>query len=146
ERFRERLSEYPHLFVPAPVRRPSTCKVLTMEPVHGEKVTSATGLPRTDPDLRTPASDVMPADPDQVFVNGDIHADPHPGNVLLCRDGRLALIDLGMDAQVAPRMRERLLKLLFAAVDARGEDVARELVAIGTRLEQFDDAPFARGP
>ena len=63
------------------------------------------------------------------------------------RSGRplsLALIDLGMVAQVPPRMRERLLKLLFAAVDARGEDVARELVAIGTRLEQFDDAAFSR--
>ncbi|RRN80571.1 AarF/ABC1/UbiB kinase family protein [Pseudoxanthomonas sp. SGD-10] len=144
ERFRERLSEYPHLFVPAPVWGLSTCKVLTMELVHGEKVTSVTGLQRTELDLRTPASELMRAYLDQVFVNGDIHADPHPGNVLLCRDGRLALIDLGMVAQVAPRMRERLLKLLFAAVDARGEDVARELVAIGTRLEQFDDAAFSR--
>ena len=144
ERFRERLSEYPHLFVPAPVWGLSTCRVLTMELVHGEKVTSVTGLQRTEMDLRTPASELMRAYLDQVFVNGDIHADPHPGNVLLCRDGSLALIDLGMVAQVAPRMRERLLKLLFAAVDARGEDVARELVAIGTRLEQFDDAAFAR--
>ncbi|WP_028916257.1 MULTISPECIES: ABC1 kinase family protein [Pseudoxanthomonas] len=144
ERFREHLSEYPHLYVPAPVWGLSTCKVLTMELVHGEKVTSVTGLQRTELDLRTPASELMRAYLDQVFVNGDIHADPHPGNVLLCRDGRLALIDLGMVAQVAPRMRERLLKLLFAAVDARGEDVARELVAIGTRLEQFDDAAFVR--
>ena len=144
ERFRESLSEYQHLLVPAPIWGLSTSRVLTMELVHGEKVTSVTGLQRTEMDLRTPASELMRAYLDQVFVNGDIHADPHPGNVLLCRDGSLALIDLGMVAQVAPRMRERLLKLLFAAVDARGEDVARELVAIGTRLEQFDDAAFAR--
>lgn len=144
ERFRESLSEYQHLLVPAPIWGLSTSRVLTMELVHGEKVTSVTGLQRTEMDLCTPASELMRAYLDQVFVNGDIHADPHPGNVLLCRDGRLALIDLGMVAQVAPRMRERLLKLLFAAVDARGEDVARELVAIGTRLEQFDDAAFAR--
>lgn len=144
ERFRERLSAYPQLVVPAPVWGLSTSRVLTMELVHGSKVTTISGLRRTEADLATPAGELMRAYLDQVFVHGDIHADPHPGNVLLCDDGRLALIDLGMVAQVPPRMRERLLKLLFAAVDARGEDVARELVAIGTRLEQFDDAAFNR--
>src|SRR5690606_11575687 len=144
ERFRERLAPYPHLYVPAPVWGLSTCKVLTMELVHGEKVTAVSGLQRTEMDLATPAAALMRAYLDQVFANGDIHADPHPGNVLLCRDGRLALIDLGMVAQVAPRRRERLLELLCAAGDAGGEDVARELVAIGTRLEQFDDMAFSR--
>src|SRR3546814_1910741 len=48
---------------------------------------------------------------DQVFVHGEIHADPHPGNLLLTNDGRLALFDLGMIAHVPPRQRERLLKL-----------------------------------
>ena len=33
---------------------------------------------------------------DQVFVHGLIHADPHPGNVLLTSDCRLALLDLGV--------------------------------------------------
>lgn len=144
ERFRERLSDYPTLYVPAPVWGLCTSRVLTMELVHGSKVTTVSGLRRTELDLATPAGELMRAYLDQVFVHGDIHADPHPGNVLLCRDGRLALIDLGMVAQVPPRMRERLLKLLFAAVDARGEDVARELVAIGTRLEQFDDIAYNR--
>lgn len=144
ERFRERLAGYRHLHVPAPIWGLCTSRVLVMELVHGSKVTTISGLQRTELDLIAPAADLMRAYLDQVFVHGDIHADPHPGNVLLCKDGRLALIDLGMVAQVPPRMRERLLKLLFAAVDARGEDVARELVTIGTRLEQFDDAAFNR--
>ncbi|WP_082113022.1 ABC1 kinase family protein [Pseudoxanthomonas suwonensis] len=144
DRFREHLAAYPNLYVPAPLWGLCTSRVLTMELVHGVKVTTISGLRRTELDLATPAAELMHAYLDQVFVNGDIHADPHPGNVLLCEDGRLALIDLGMVAQVPPRMRERLLKLLFAAVDARGEDVARELVAIGTRLEQFDDVAFNR--
>ncbi|MBO9717834.1 MAG: AarF/ABC1/UbiB kinase family protein [Pseudoxanthomonas sp.] len=144
ERFREHLAAYPLLYVPAPAWGLCTSRVLTMELVHGSKVTTVSGLRRTELDLATPAAELMRAYLDQVFVHGDIHADPHPGNVLLCRDGRLALIDLGMVTQVPPRMREHLLKLLFAAVDARGEDVARELVAIGTRLEQFDDVAFNR--
>jgi len=145
ERFRARMQgDYPLLQVPAPVWGLSTHRVLTMELVRGSKVTTVTGLRRTELDLATPAAQLMRAYLDQVFVHGDIHADPHPGNVLLCDDGRLALVDLGMVAQVPPRMRERLLKLLFAAVDARGEDVGRELMGIGRRLEQFDDMAFLR--
>jgi ubiquinone biosynthesis protein len=144
ERFRERLTGYRELLVPEPVWGLTTRQVLTMELVNGCKVTTVSGLRRTELDLATPARELMCAYLDQVFVHGDIHADPHPGNVLLCDDGRLALIDLGMVVQVPPRMRERLLKLLFAAVDARGEDVARELMAIGRRLEQFDDTAFMR--
>ena len=144
DRFRERLAPYTHLYVPAPVWGLSTSRVLTMELVHGEKVTSVSGLRRTEMDLATPAAELMRAYLDQVFANGDIHADPHPGNVLLCDHGRRALSDLGRGAQGAPRRRERRRKWRSAAAAARGEDVARELVAIGTRLEQFDDMAFAR--
>lgn len=49
-------------------------------------------------------------------MHGLIHADPHPGNVLLTTDGRLTLLDLGMVAHVPPRMRDQLLKLRLAIV------------------------------
>ena len=32
----------------------------------------------------------------QILVDGFFHADPHPGNVFLTDDGRIALLDLGM--------------------------------------------------
>ena len=86
---------------------------------------------------------------------GDVAFDPangnlwvsdytNPGNLLLTTDGRLALLDLGMVVHVPPRRRDQLLKLLFAAVDGRGEDVAQEVVAMGTRLEDFDEDRFVR--
>ena len=42
----------------------------------------------------------------QILVDGFFHADPHPGNVFLTDDGRLALLDLGMVAQIGPSMQE----------------------------------------
>jgi predicted unusual protein kinase regulating ubiquinone biosynthesis (AarF/ABC1/UbiB family) len=45
---------------------------------------------------------------------------------------------------VPPKQRERLLKLLFAAVDGRGEEVASEAISMGTRLEDFDEESFMR--
>ena len=144
ERFGEHFREYPELYVPAPVWDLTRLRVLTMELVAGTKVTALSGLRRTEQKMDDMASALMRGYLDQVFVHGEIHADPHPGNLLVTDDGRLALFDLGMVAHVPPRQRERLLKLLFAAVDGRGEEVANEAIAMGTRLEDFDEERFLR--
>jgi len=143
-RFGDHFEGYPELWVPAPVWDLTCARVLTMELVTGTKVTELGGLRRTEQKLDTLASALMRGYLDQVFVHGEIHADPHPGNLLVTHDGRLALFDLGMVAHVPPKQRERLLKLLFAAVDGRGEEVANEAIALGTRLEDFDEERFMR--
>ncbi|KLJ02035.1 AarF/UbiB family protein [Luteimonas sp. FCS-9] len=144
DRFDAHFAAYPSLFVPKPIWDLTRPRLLTMELVEGTKVTSISGLQRTERDMGPLATALLHGYLDQVFVHGEIHADPHPGNLLYTRDGRLALLDLGMVAHVPPRTRERLLKLLFAAVDGRGEQVAAEGIAMGTRLEDFDEERYYR--
>ena len=144
ERFSSHFEDYPELFVPHPVWDLTRKRVLTMTLIKGVKVTDITGLRRTEQDMSPLASAVMRGYLDQVFVHGEIHADPHPGNLLVTTDERIALLDLGMVAHVPPRQRERLLKLLFAAVDGRGEEVAKEAIGLGTRLEDFDETRYTR--
>ena len=144
DRFGQHLADYPQLYVPSPLWDLCADKVLTMDLVEGTKVTEVSGLRRTEEPMDDLARALMRGYLDQVFVHGEIHADPHPGNLLVTHDGRLALFDLGMIAHVPPRMRERLLKLLFAAVDGRGEAVANESIAMGTRLEHFDAGRYQR--
>ena len=144
ERFRTRLAEYPELLVPAPLRDLSTGRVLTMELVRGTKVTALGGLRRTEHDYEVLGAALMRGYLDQVFVHGEIHADPHPGNMLVTDDHRLAIFDLGMVAHVPPRQREHLLKLLFSAVDGRGEDAAAETIAMSVQLEDFDEVRYVR--
>lgn len=143
-RFAEHLGGYPELLVPAPLRDLSTGRVLTMELVTGTKVTSISGLRRAEEPLGRLAEALMRGYLDQAFVHGEIHADPHPGNLLLTPEGRLAIFDLGMVAHIPPRQRDHLLKLLFAAVDGRGEDVANEGIAMGTRLGDFNEERYMR--
>ncbi|HEU0306067.1 MAG TPA: AarF/UbiB family protein [Lysobacter sp.] len=143
-RFRAHFHEYPEIFVPAPLWDFSTRRVLTMELVTGHKVTEVGGVFRTEHDLRVLAQALLQGYLDQVLVHGDIHADPHPGNLLVMEDGRLALFDLGMIVHVPPRQRERLFRLLFASVDGRGEEAAREAIAMGTRLEDFEEERYMR--
>ena len=144
ERFGEHLAKYPMLVVPQPLRDLSSARVLTMELVTGSKVTEPLGLRRTEHSMRPLVVDLLRGYLDQMFVHGEMHADPHPGNLLITPDHRLAIFDLGMVAHIPPKMRGRLLKLVFSAVDGRGEAVADELIALGVRLHDFDEGRFVR--
>src|SRR6185312_17381703 len=81
---------------------------------------------------------------DQILVDGFFHADPHPGNLQVTSDGRLAILDLGMAARVDPAMREILLKLLLAISEGRGQEVAQLTVKIGTQLADYDEVRYRR--
>lgn len=142
--FHERLADYERIDVPRPVWDYTRRRVLVMDYVEGIPVTAIPDVLRTEVDLAPLASDLGKAYLDQVFVHGLIHADPHPGNVKLTPDHRLALLDLGMVGYVPPRLRDQLLKLVVATIDGRGEQAAETFVHMGTRLEDFDEAKFSR--
>src|SRR5471030_3212752 len=80
----------------------------------------------------------------QVLVDGLFHADPHPGNVLLTDDGRIALLDLGMVGTTTPSMQARLLKVLIAIGDGNAENAAEVIIDISEKGEEFDPAPFRK--
>ena len=143
-RFGRHLAPYPELWVPQPVPDLCSKRVLTMELVHGVRVDAVPQVRRTEHDLHPLAAALVRGYVDQIFVHGEIHADPHPGNLRVTADNRLAIFDLGMVAHVPPRLRERLLKVLFAAIDGRGEEVADEIIAISTRLEDYEEERYLR--
>lgn len=144
ERFSQHFADYPQLFVPVPLRDFCSRRVLTMSLVKGVQVQDIPDVRRIEQDMTDLAEALVRGYLDQVFIHGDIHADPHPGNLLLADDGRLAILDLGMVTHVAPRRRGELLQLLLAAVDGRGEDVAEAGIAMGTSLPGFDAPGYRR--
>jgi predicted unusual protein kinase regulating ubiquinone biosynthesis (AarF/ABC1/UbiB family) len=141
---RHNLAEYERLVIPEPVDDYTTSRVLTMDHVRGTKVTELSPLARLELDGRLLAEDLCRAYLDQILVDGFFHADPHPGNVLVTDDRRLALVDLGMVSRIDPQMQEQLLKLVLAVVDGRGQEAARIALQIGTRLEDFDEERYFR--
>ncbi|HEX2699058.1 MAG TPA: AarF/UbiB family protein [Acidimicrobiales bacterium] len=136
------LRPYDRLVVPDPIADYTTQTVLTMQYVPGRKVTDLGPLARLELDGSILAEQLFHAYLDQILVEGFFHADPHPGNVLLTPDSRLALVDVGMVARVPRSMRELLVKLLLALSDGNGRGVAEAAVAMGRPLEGFDHDGF----
>src|SRR6516165_10395435 len=101
--------------VPAVYQQWSTGRVLVLEYLdgvavaHAEPVLAASGA-----DRHGLARGLLAAILGQVMDQGTFHADPHPGNVLLLRDGQLALIDFGSVGRLDPLQQAALRRLLLA--------------------------------
>ena len=140
----ENLREFDLIRVPQPVASYSTRSVLTMDYVRGQKVTALGPLAKLDAERTALVNQLFAAYLKQVLIDGVFHADPHPGNVLLTEDGRIALIDLGMVGHVTPGMQEKLFKLLLAVSDGKSDEAADLIINISEKLDGFDAADFRR--
>lgn len=136
------VSKYDRLVIPEPIDDYTTSTVLTMDYIPGRKITELGPLAKMEFEGCELAEQLFEAYLDQILVEGFFHADPHPGNVLLTDDNRIALIDLGMVARVPGEMRKLLIKLLLALSDGDGTATAEVAVAMGRPLEDFDQASF----
>src|SRR5438876_245101 len=139
-----RLSKAFAEFEPEPVEDYSTSRVLTIDYIRGEKITRLSPLVRTEIDGAELAEQVFRAYLQQILVDGFVHADPHPGNVFLTDDDRVALLDLGMVARISPGMQEQLLRLLLAVSEGRAEDAGTVAITMGVVQPHFDETGFRR--
>ena len=136
---RANLAEFERIVVPEPVPDLVSERVLTMEFIRGRKITKLSPLTRLELDGGVLAAELFRAYLKQILVDGFFHADPHPGNVFLTDDRRLALLDLGMTASLTPGMQEDLLKLVIAIAEGRADDAVTVLVKIGEKLPGYDE-------
>ncbi len=116
---RAALTDVPDLWIPDVVAKCSGATVLTMEYSAGVRVDLyAKQHPEAMPHVIDTLVKLMLH---SIFEEGLFHADPHPGNVFVLPDGRLALLDFGNTGDLDEPMRASLTRLLEAVVkgDAR---------------------------
>ena len=142
--FHTNMASFRRIVVPLPIDDYCTARVLTMEYVAGKKITKMSPLARMEFDGEGLAEEVFRAYLEQILVHGFFHADPHPGNVFLTDDYRIALLDLGMVGRIMPRLQEDLLQLLLAISEGRGEEAADIAIKIGDSRDMDDEQTFRR--
>ncbi|MEO7069155.1 MAG: AarF/UbiB family protein [Nostocoides sp.] len=141
-RFIELTKGYDLLVVPEPILDLTSSKVLTMTRIHGKKVTDVGPLRLIEVDTGPIVEQLFGCYLRMILDEGVLHADPHPGNLLLTDDNQLALLDLGMVANVPPRLQSKVIKLLLAIGEGDGEEAAVVLAEMGHPLEGYDAGAF----
>lgn len=136
------MREFEHIVVPEPIEDFTTSRVLTMEYIPGKKITDISPLRLLEIDGMGLSEELFRAYLKQILLDGFFHADPHPGNVFLTDDNRIALLDLGMVAHVGRRFQENLLRLLLAISEGRGDEAARIAMKMGEEKPHFDRTDY----
>lgn len=142
--FAENLREFDLIIIPEPVEDFCTSRILTMEYIPGKKITDLNPLRLMEIDGPGLARELFRAYLKQILLDGFVHADPHPGNVFLTEDDRIALLDLGMVTRLQPGFRDNVLRLLLAISEGRGEEAAEVTIRMGEPKSRFDKAEFTR--
>lgn len=142
EKLHANLRKYDDIVIPLPISSYTTSRVLTMEYVRGKKITRLGPLASIELDGKTLGESLFKAYLDQILVDGFFHADPHPGNVFITEEHKIALIDLGIVARIDPEMSEKLLKLLLYVSDGRGTEAANMSLELSIQREGVDKVSF----
>ena len=143
-RIADNLAEFTRIVVPRPIDDYTSARVLTMEFIRGRKITTLNPIVRQEFDGEELARELFRAYLHQIIIDGFFHADPHPGNVFLTDDGRIALLDLGMVSRLTPGRQDQLLKMLLAVSEGNGDRAATLATQIGETRPDFDEPGLRR--
>lgn len=126
-RFRDNFRNDRRIYVPHIYDYLSTKKLMVTEFVDGIKVSQIAALSEAGIDTRKVARDGAGLILTQIFRHGFFHADPHPGNILVCRDGRICFLDFGAVGVIPATLRYHLAVMLYGVVNKDVERIIRTL-------------------
>jgi len=140
-RFAQNFIDVPTIGVPHLIDGLCTRRVLGMEFVDGVK---ATDPEKVGGDRKALATTGCTAVAQMVFIDGFVHADLHPGNLIISPDGRLFLIDLGMIARIPPDLMRPWIETFMALAQQDGKAAARLFYVYAPTVGTRDYAAFER--
>lgn len=117
ETFRANFAKWPNICVPKVYRQYSTRRVITMEYIPGIKVDDHSGLRRQGLAPSDVTDLLVQTYLKQLLEDGFFHADPHPGNLRVMPDGRLAFFDFGMVGRISLDLQSTLVDAFFHIVE-----------------------------
>ncbi|SFM78932.1 2-octaprenylphenol hydroxylase [Methanolobus profundi] len=138
DHFARNFRDHPRIYIPKVYWDHSSMKVLTLEYIDGVKSNSFGELERMGVDRTEVATEVLKSFMKQIYDDGFFHADLHPGNVFIMKDGMIALLDFGMAGFLSRDMRNLLIDDLIAIT--KGDTVLyiellRDLGSIGDDVD-----------
>ncbi len=73
-----------------------------------------------------------------IFEDGFFHGDPHPGNLLVTKEGDIVFLDFGIVGILRPEKRQNFINLLFALSTDNIELMIRSLEGFGIEIKEED--------
>ncbi|KAL6600598.1 hypothetical protein ACP70R_045398 [Stipagrostis hirtigluma subsp. patula] len=144
DRFRRDFRNIKWVRVPLIMWDYTTEKVLTLEYVPGIKINNLGLLDSQGYSRSLIASRAIESYLIQILRTGFFHADPHPGNLAIDKDGSLIYYDFGMMGEIKSFTRERLLSLFYSVYEKDANKVMKALIDLEALQPTGDLSPVRR--
>jgi len=142
ERFAAQFADRPEVLIPRVFWERTTSRVLTLERMSGIKINDLAALDAAGVDRRALARSGADIVLSMVFEHRFFHADPHPGNLFVHPDGRIALIDFGMVGELSEELRDRFADFLIAFTLRNPDALADALEGVSVTRGSVDRYEF----
>ena len=145
ERFENNFKGNEHLHVPVVYKELSNNRILCMEFIEGIKITDKEKIEKTGFNPKEIASLGLELYIKQVMKYGFFHADPHPGNIFLGKDGKLIFIDFGAMGTLYPYEIELLEELTLNFLQKDVKKMIATITELALDYNISDEKRLERG-
>ncbi len=135
---KKNLSNFNNVIIPDIYENYSTSNILTMEYIPGIKITNIEKLDRQGIDRVKLVHDLHEIFFTMLLRHKIFHADPHPGNISVSKNGSIIIYDYGMVGRLDKETRMLLIRLYLALVDKDTTRTINIMYKLGMLIPNFD--------
>ena len=142
ERMRQNFAGVPGIHFPTMYLQYSSSHLLVMEFVQGVRIDNVQVISAMGLDPREIGKRGFFAYLKMIFEDGFFHGDPHPGNLLVTKDGTLVVLDFGIVGTLRPEKRQNFLNFLVALLNEDTELLLKSLEGLGVVIPRENREPL----
>ncbi|MFB9760439.1 ABC1 kinase family protein [Ectobacillus funiculus] len=142
--FRERFKNMDTVQIPSVYSEMSTSNILVMEWLEGIRLTNLEALDQLTVSRQELAQGLVKAFLPQWLEPGKFHADPHPGNILVSKDGKIILLDFGMIGEITKKDADNFQILIVSLLSKNYAKAVDCLYRLGFLLPEAEPSTIER--
>jgi len=121
----------------------TTNKILVMEFIDGIELHNIKQIKKEKINLRPLIDKGFEVILTMVFVHGFFHADPHPGNIFITRDKKIAFVDFGIVGHFDENLKSKSIDLFSGVIENNAEKIVETLIELSdTEIENKEDLEY----
>ena len=141
-RFYNNSRKYPSIVIPEVYHGLCTKKILTLEYLEGIDIRDSTAIKTNKIDMHRTIKNGFDAVIRQIFVDGFFHADPHPGNILVLKNNKIAFVDFGIVGHFSDDLKRKAVDLFNGVVNEDPDKIVAAFLDMGLVEGYLDENKF----
>jgi len=142
-RFKRNFSNNASIKIPKIHDEFTTGKILVMEFIEGIELHNIKEAKRRKINLIPLIEKGFEAILTQVFIHGFFHADPHPGNIIITKDKKIAFVDFGIVGHFDENLKNKSIELFYGIIESDTDKIVDTLVELSdTEVKNKDELKY----